>query len=103
MITIRITLSFYLESEGGTVGIYRFNKRRFLKPILIPNMVYIANADTKSAGIGNRDFSEFFVNHYAAATVKISMDQSVRETFPQRSADRRMWQRSMCLSDASSS
>ncbi len=71
------------------------NKGKHIKNTPVPCVADTAcnrfvNADTESAGIGNRDFSEFFVNHYAAATVKISMDQSVRETFPQRSADRRI-------------
>ena len=42
------------------------------------------NADTKCAGVGNRDFTEFFVNHNAASAIKIGVDQGICETFPKR-------------------
>lgn len=43
IITIRTAISPYPEGKDNTVRINCFNKRRFLKTILIPDMTYIAN------------------------------------------------------------
>lgn len=71
------------------------NKGKHIKNPPVPRIADTAcdsfvNADTECAWVGNRDFTEFFVNHNAASAIKIGVDQGICETFPQGFMDRRI-------------
>ena len=48
IIVVKITIQFYFKGKNNTIGINCFNKRRFSKPILVPDMINVADTCSRT-------------------------------------------------------